>query len=211
MAARIVVEECLNVLLDLDDIDRLWVHSPQPRADRADLQKRRSDLLEVRMRTYVCCLCTLQMRLDTAAASPFSICSIEASVPWHSLASKIIAHFVSTWSYDCQARSSHAKARACLLCSRRVRGLPQLALTGCVCYAGAGTKPEGAAGYQGGQGWPRGRGVHAADGAAQGPRHAHAGPSRPLRPRLPGRSCPWCAWSFHVFYPGLCRVPSADA
>lgn len=47
MAARIVVEECLNVLLDLDDIDRLWVNASGPRVDKAELQKRRSNLLEV--------------------------------------------------------------------------------------------------------------------------------------------------------------------
>lgn len=47
LAARIVVEECLNVLLDLDDIDRLWVNAPGPRIDKAELQKRRSNLLEV--------------------------------------------------------------------------------------------------------------------------------------------------------------------
>ena len=48
LAARIVVEECLNCLLDLDDIDRMWVNSAAPRADKAELQRRRSDLLEVR-------------------------------------------------------------------------------------------------------------------------------------------------------------------
>ena len=47
LAARIVVEECLNVLLDVDDIDRLWVNAPGPRNDRTELQKRRSNLLEV--------------------------------------------------------------------------------------------------------------------------------------------------------------------
>ena len=47
LAARIVVEDCLNVLLDLDDIDRLWVNSPVPRDDKAHLAKRRADLLEV--------------------------------------------------------------------------------------------------------------------------------------------------------------------
>ena len=48
LAARIVVEECLNCLLDLDDIDRMWVNSAAPRNDKAELQRRRSDLLEVR-------------------------------------------------------------------------------------------------------------------------------------------------------------------
>ena len=48
LAARIVVEECLNVLLDVDDIDRLWVNSPGARIDKAELQKRRSNLLEAR-------------------------------------------------------------------------------------------------------------------------------------------------------------------
>ena len=46
LAARIVVEECLNCLLDLDDIDRMWVNSAAPRNDKAELQQRRSDLLE---------------------------------------------------------------------------------------------------------------------------------------------------------------------
>lgn len=47
MAARIVVEECLNVVLDLDDLDRLWVNSASPHKDKADLTKRRSNMLEV--------------------------------------------------------------------------------------------------------------------------------------------------------------------
>ena len=48
LAARIVVEECLNCLLDLDDMDRMWVNSTAPRNDKAELQRRRSDLLDVR-------------------------------------------------------------------------------------------------------------------------------------------------------------------
>ena len=35
------------MLLDLDDLDRLWVNAPGPRLDKAELQKRRSNLLEV--------------------------------------------------------------------------------------------------------------------------------------------------------------------
>ena len=56
LAARIVVEECLNVVLDLDDIDRLWVNAPGARTDKADLQKRRSNLLEVHCCPLTCCL-----------------------------------------------------------------------------------------------------------------------------------------------------------
>ncbi len=52
LAARIVVEECLNCLLDLDDIDRMWVNSAAPRNDKAELHKRRSDLLEVRCKQF---------------------------------------------------------------------------------------------------------------------------------------------------------------
>ena len=45
------------MLLDLDDIDRLWVNAPGPRIDKADLQKRRSNLLEV-SRTLSVRLCS---------------------------------------------------------------------------------------------------------------------------------------------------------
>ena len=62
LAARIVVEDCLNLLLDVDDIDRLWAASggvpsssshqqqqqqPQQRDSRGALRQRRSLLLEV--------------------------------------------------------------------------------------------------------------------------------------------------------------------
>ncbi len=62
LAARIVVEDCLNLLLDVDDIDRLWAASggvpsssshqhqqqpPQQRDGRGALRQRRSLLLEV--------------------------------------------------------------------------------------------------------------------------------------------------------------------
>ena len=47
LAARIVVEDCLNLLLDVDDIDRMWAASGAQRDNRAALCQRRSLLLKV--------------------------------------------------------------------------------------------------------------------------------------------------------------------
>ncbi|CAL8464049.1 g3584 [Coccomyxa elongata] len=46
LAARIVVEDCLNLLLDVDDIDRMWAASGAQRDNRAALCQRRSLLLK---------------------------------------------------------------------------------------------------------------------------------------------------------------------
>ncbi len=57
LAARIVVEDCLNLLLDADDIDRLWASAnigadPRARDGRPALRQRRTLLLEVLLHGY---------------------------------------------------------------------------------------------------------------------------------------------------------------
>lgn len=47
LAARIVVEDCLSLLLDVDDIDRMWAASGAQRDIKAALCQRRSLLLQV--------------------------------------------------------------------------------------------------------------------------------------------------------------------
>lgn len=47
LAARIVVEDCLCLLLDVDDIDRMWAASDAQRDNKASLRKRRALLVEV--------------------------------------------------------------------------------------------------------------------------------------------------------------------
>lgn len=47
LAARIVVEDCLSLLLDVDDIDRLWAASGAQRDNKAALRQRRSLLIQV--------------------------------------------------------------------------------------------------------------------------------------------------------------------
>ena len=47
LAARIVVEDCLSLLLDVDDIDRMWAASGAQRDNKAALCQRRSLLLQV--------------------------------------------------------------------------------------------------------------------------------------------------------------------
>ncbi|EIE24972.1 hypothetical protein COCSUDRAFT_83665 [Coccomyxa subellipsoidea C-169] len=46
LAARIVVEDCLSLLLDVDDIDRMWAASGAQRDNKAALCQRRSLLLQ---------------------------------------------------------------------------------------------------------------------------------------------------------------------
>lgn len=47
LAARIVVEDCLCLLLDVDDIDRMWAASDVQRDNKASLRKRRALLVKV--------------------------------------------------------------------------------------------------------------------------------------------------------------------
>ncbi len=68
------------MLLDLDDIDRLWVNAPGPRIDKAELQKRRSNLLEVSPQSLCQTASSKHSSMMTHLGHPYTRSDRQASV-----------------------------------------------------------------------------------------------------------------------------------